>query len=141
MAKKRIYKVVFTNQGKVFEIYARQVTSGELYGFVEIAGLLFGEKTTLVVDPAEEQLKLEFNGVNRTYIPFHSVIRIDEVEKEGPGKVVQLAAAEKGAGTFPPLPATPGKGPEKGERCPGTRPNTINSRRSGSPPLTTSLRW
>ncbi len=114
MAKKRIYKVVFTNQGKVFEIYARQVTSGELYGFVEIAGLLFGEKTTLVVDPAEEQLKLEFNGVNRTYIPFHSVIRIDEVEKEGPGKVVQLATLEKGVAAFPPLPATPGQGPEKG---------------------------
>lgn len=114
MAKKRIYRVVFTNQGKVFEIYARQVMSGELYGFVEIAGLLFGEKTTLVVDPAEEQLKLEFNGVNRTYIPFHSVIRIDEVEKEGPGKVVQLATTEKVAGQFPPVPVTPGKGPEKG---------------------------
>ncbi len=114
MAKKRVYKVVFSNQGKVFEIYARQVASGELYGFVEVAGILFGEKTTLVVDPAEEQLKLEFNGVNRTYIPFHSVIRIDEVEKEGPGKVVQLAAAEKGAGHFPPPPVTPGKGTEKG---------------------------
>jgi hypothetical protein len=112
MAKKRIYKVVFTNQGKVFEIYARQVTSGELYGFVEISGLLFGEKTTLVVDPAEEQLKLEFNGVNRTYIPFHSVIRIDEVEKEGSGKIVQLAAAEKSAGQLSPLPVTPGRGPE-----------------------------
>jgi hypothetical protein len=112
MAKKRIYKVVFTNQGKVYEIYARQVTSGELYGFVELAGILFGERTTLVVDPAEEQLKLEFTGVNRTYIPFHSVIRIDEVEKEGSGKVVQLAAAEKSAGHLPLPPVTPGRGSE-----------------------------
>ena len=112
MAKKRIYKVMFTNQGKAFEIYARQVTSGELYGFVEISGLLFGEKTTLVVDPAEEQLKLEFNGVNRTYIPFHAIVRIDEVEKEGRGKIVQLAAVEKNAGHFSPPPVTPGKGTE-----------------------------
>ncbi len=112
MAKKRIYRVVFTNKEKVFELYARQVTSGDLYGFVEVAGILFGERTTLVVDPAEEQLKLEFNGVNRTYIPFHAVVRIDEVEKEGPGKVVQLPAAEKNAGHFPLPPFTPDKGTE-----------------------------
>ncbi len=113
MAKKRIYKVVFTNEGKVFELYARQVTSGELYGFVEVAGILFGEKTTLVVDPSEEQLKLEFSGVNKTYIPFHAVIRIDEVEKEGTGKIVQLAAAEKNGGYLPPPSIPPGKGTER----------------------------
>ena len=113
MAKKRIYKVIFTNQGKVFEIYARQVTSGELYGFVEAQGLLFGERTTLVVDPSEEQLKLEFNGVNRTYIPFHNVIRIDEVEKEGTGKILQLNQAEKGGVQMAHSSLMPGKGPEK----------------------------
>jgi len=113
MAKKRIYKIVFTNQGKVFEIYARQVVSGELYGFVEAQGLLFGERTTLVVDPSEEQLKLEFNGVNKTYIPFHSIVRIDEVEKEGPGKILQLNAAEKSGIQLPPPSFVPIKGPEK----------------------------
>ena len=113
MAKKRIYKIVFTNQGKVFEIYARQVVSGELYGFVEAQGLLFGERTTLVVDPSEEQLKLEFNGVNKTYIPFHSIVRIDEVEKEGPGKILQLNAAEKSGIQLPQPSFVPVKGPEK----------------------------
>jgi len=113
MAKKRIYKIVFTNQGKVFEIYARQVVSGELYGFVEAQGLLFGERTTLVVDPSEEQLKLEFNGVNKTYIPFHSIIRIDEVEKEGPGKILQLNTAEKSGIQLPQPSFVPVKGPEQ----------------------------
>lgn len=113
MAKKRIYKIVFTNQGKVFEIYARQVISGELYGFVEAQGLLFGERTTLVVDPSEEQLKLEFSGVNKTYIPFHSIVRIDEVEKEGPGKILQLNTADKSAIQLPPHSFVPGKGPEQ----------------------------
>jgi hypothetical protein len=113
MAKKRIYKIIFTNQGKVFEIYARQVVSGDLYGFVEAQGLLFGERTTLVVDPSEEQLKLEFNGVNKTYIPFHTIVRIDEVEKEGPGKILQLNTAEK-SGIKLPIPSfVPGKGPDK----------------------------
>jgi hypothetical protein len=113
MAKKRIYKIVFTNQGKVFEIYARQVVSGELYGFVEAQGLLFGERTTLVVDPSEEQLKLEFNGVNKTYIPFHSIVRIDEVEKEGPGKILQLSTAEKNGIQLPQPSFVPVKGPEQ----------------------------
>ena len=112
MAKKRIYKIIFTNNGKVFEIYARQVVSGEMYGFVEVQGLLFGERTTLVVDPSEEQLKLEFNGVNRTYIPFHTIIRIDEVEKEGPGKVLQLNQGEKGGLHLQPPTRAPGKGPD-----------------------------
>lgn len=112
MAKKRIYKIIFTNQGKVFEIYARQVVSGELYGFVEAQGLLFGERTTLVVDPSEEQLKLEFNGVNKTYIPFHTIVRIDEVEKEGPGKILQLNTAEKSSIQLPQPSFVPGKGPD-----------------------------
>jgi hypothetical protein len=113
MAKKRIYKIIFTNQGKVFEIYARQVISGELYGFVEAQGLLFGERTTLVVDPSEEQLKLEFNGVNKTYIPFHTIVRIDEVEKEGTGKILQLNSADKSGIQLQHPSIVPGKGPER----------------------------
>jgi hypothetical protein len=113
MAKKRIYKVIFTSEGKIFEIYAKQVISGDLYGFVEVQGLLFGERTTLVLDPSEEQLKLEFNGVSKTYIPFHTIVRIDEVEKEGPGKIIQLNSSEKGGLHLPPPSYVPGKGPEK----------------------------
>jgi hypothetical protein len=112
MAKKRIYKIIFTSEGKIFEIYAKQVISGDLYGFVEVQGLLFGERTTLVVDPSEEQLKLEFNGVSKTYIPFHTIVRIDEVEKEGPGKIIQLSASDKSALHLPPPSCAPGKGPE-----------------------------
>lgn len=112
MAKKRIYKIIFTNDGKTFEIYARQVISGELYGFVEVQGLLFGERTTLVVDPSEEQLKLEFNGVSKTYIPYHTIVRIDEVEKEGTGKILQFSPGDKGGIHLPPPGCFPGKGPE-----------------------------
>ncbi len=112
MTSKRVFRVTFTSQGKIYEIYARQVSQGDLYGFVEIEGILFGEKTTLVLDPSEEQLKHEFNGVRKTHIPFHSVVRIDEVEKEGTGKVLHLTGQGGGASVQPPLP--PGKGPDKG---------------------------
>jgi hypothetical protein len=85
--RKRIFKVIFLSQGQVYEVYAKNVSQGALFGFVEIDGMLFGEKTTVVVDPSEEHLKREFEGVGRTYIPMHAIVRIDEVEKRGQSKV------------------------------------------------------
>lgn len=87
MSTQRIYKVIFFNQGQVYEVYAKQVGQGGMFGFIEVEELSFGERSQVVVDPSEERLKSEFAGVKRTYIPMHSVIRIDEVEKEGKGKI------------------------------------------------------
>ncbi|MBK1701353.1 DUF1820 family protein [Thiococcus pfennigii] len=86
----RVFRVAFFNQGKVYEIYARHVRQGEFYGFVEIEGILFGEASSMLVDPAEERLKSEFKGVQRSLIPIHAVVRIDEVAKEGTGKIHEL---------------------------------------------------
>jgi len=86
----KIYKVIFVNQGKVYEVYARKVGQSGMLGFIEIEQLLFGEKSAVVIDPSEERLKDEFREVKRTYVPMHAVIRIDEVEKEGTAKIVNL---------------------------------------------------
>ncbi|MDA3920299.1 MAG: DUF1820 family protein [Salinisphaera sp.] len=83
----RLYRVAFYNQGEVYEVYARSVSQGGLFGFVEIEQLVFGERTTLVIDPAEEKLADEFADVERSYIPMHSVIRIDEVTRRGTAKI------------------------------------------------------
>lgn len=85
--RKHIYKVVFHNQGKVYELHAGHVNQGELYGFVEVSDIIFGERSSVLVDPSEERLKAEFAGVKRTYIPMHAVIRMDEVDKEGVNKI------------------------------------------------------
>lgn len=90
MAASHIFKVVFANQGKVYEIYARKVSHGALFGFVEVEELVFGERSTVLVDAAEEKVKAEFEGVKRTYLPMHSVLRIDEVRKQGISKVSAL---------------------------------------------------
>ena len=90
MSTKKMYKVIFVNQGKVYEVYARQVAQSGIFGFIEIEQLVFGEKSAVVIDPSEERLKDEFKEVKRTYIPMHSIIRIDEVEKEGTAKIVDL---------------------------------------------------
>jgi hypothetical protein len=87
---RRIYKVTFLNQGQVYEIYAKKVAQGGLLGFVEIEGIVFGQKTTVVVDPGEERLKAEFAGVKRSYIPMHAVVRIDEVDKQGPSRITEV---------------------------------------------------
>ncbi|MFQ5469847.1 MAG: DUF1820 family protein [Gammaproteobacteria bacterium] len=104
---KNIYKVIFVNENKVYEIYAREIYQGELYGFVEVEELIFGEKTSVVVDPAEERLKTEFNGVKRTYIPMHAIIRIDEVEKEGTGKIKAVPGKGDNVSPFPSTIYTP----------------------------------
>ena len=109
MSAQPIYKIVFMNQGKIFEIYARHVSHGALFGFVEVEKLIFGARSTVVVDPSEERIQAEFSGVTRTYLPMHSIIRIDEVEKQGVGKVSDV---EGGNVTPFPMPvyAPPGGG-------------------------------
>ncbi len=89
MSDERIYKIIFQNQGNVYEIYARNVFHGDMFGFIEVEQLIFGERSSVVVDPSEENLKTEFKDVERSYIPMHSIIRIDEVKKEGTAKMTE----------------------------------------------------
>jgi hypothetical protein len=108
--KDRIYKVVFLNQGSVVELYARQVTQGELFGFIEVEELVFGARSELVVDPNEESLRSEFGAAKRLFLPLHAVLRIEEVEKEG---VSRLRPIEKEGTVRPfPVPLWPPGGPK-----------------------------
>ena len=90
MSQQPTYKVIFYNQGQIFEIYARQIYQSDLYGFIEIEEVLFGERSQMLVDPSEEKLKSEFEGVKRSYLPMHSIVRIDEVTKKGSAKSQRL---------------------------------------------------
>ncbi len=86
--KKHVYRVSFINHGNVYEVYVREIYQSDLYGFIEVEDFLFGNRSQLVVDPGEERLKTEFSGVSRSYVPIHSILRIDEVEKEGVPKIM-----------------------------------------------------
>lgn len=97
----RVYKIIFHNQGEVFEIYAKNVNQGHLYGFVEVEEILYGERSQVVVDPSEERMKSEFRGVKRIFLPMHAVVRIDEVEKEG----VPRITTQEGAGNISEFPS------------------------------------
>ena len=107
-----MYKVIFLNQGKVYEVYARGVSHGGLFGFVEVEELVFGTRSTVVVDPSEEKIKTEFEGVKRTYLPMHAILRIDEVEKQGTSKIT---AADGGNVAQFPVPVYPPPGGQGGQ--------------------------
>ena len=106
--REHIYKVLFHSQGHVYEVYARNIYQSDLYGFIEIEDYIFGNRTQMVIDPAEDKLRTEFEGVERSFIPMHAVIRIDEVEKEGVAKITD----SKGENITPfpmPMPKDTGK--------------------------------
>lgn len=90
MSSDRLYRISFINQDKIYEVFARQVYESDLYGFVVVEEIVFGTQSTVVIDPGEEKLKAEFDSVKRTFIPIHSIIRIDEVEKTGVSKIHSL---------------------------------------------------
>jgi Uncharacterized protein conserved in bacteria len=111
MAASHIFKILFVNQGKVYEIYARKVSHGHLFGFLEVEDLIFGERSSVVLDPTEERIKSEFEGVKRTYLPLHSVLRVDEVKKQGVSKITVLEGGNIAQFPVPLYSATPPREP------------------------------
>jgi hypothetical protein len=103
---KPLYKVTFLNAGKVYELYARQVSSGALWGFTEIRELVFDVHAGVVVDPTEERLRDEFGGTSALHLPMHSIVRIEEVERKGTSAIRDATTGEKVVTPFP-LPARP----------------------------------
>ena len=101
MNDRKIYRISFYNQGDIYELHARDIHQGNMYAFLEIEDIIFGERSAILVDPSEEKLKSEFEGVKRTYIPLQAIIRIDEVEREGVNKII---ASEENRGKIMPFP-------------------------------------
>lgn len=112
MPKPLLYRIAFFSQGQIYEIYARSVSHGDLFGFIAVEELVFGERSSVVVDPGEEKIKSEFDGVRRTYLPINSIVRIDEVEKQGTSKI---SKAEGGNVAQFPMPMMPPEGRGSGK--------------------------
>ncbi len=91
MAARHIYKIIFQSRDQLYELYAHKLSQSALFGFIEIEELTFGERSRVVVDPGAEKLAAEFEGVKRSYNPLHAVVRIDEVAREGTGKVTPVS--------------------------------------------------
>jgi len=103
MAEKRLYKIVFFNQGKVYELFSESVSSSGLWGFIEVAGLVFENGEGLVVDPTEERMRQEFAHARVLHLPIQSVVRVEEVEKRGQCLIRDRESGEK----VTPFPLSP----------------------------------
>lgn len=111
MAAQTLYKVTFLNHGRVYELYARRVSSGALWGFTEVADLVFDVNTGVVVDPTEERLREEFGNTRVLHLPMQSIVRVEEVEKKGQSAIRDAATGETVVtplyGKHGPMPAKP----------------------------------
>jgi len=102
--KQKLYRIAFLNHGKVYELFCTGVCTSGLLGFVEVSGLEFEEKDSLVVDPTEEKLRDEFDGVEVLHLPMHSVLRVEQVKKKGQAVIRDRESGEK----VTPFPVQPG---------------------------------
>lgn len=105
MASRKLYKIVFHNAGKIYELYARQVASSELWGFTTVSGLEFGTRDGVLVDPTEERLREEFADTQALHLPMQSIVRIEEVAQRGAVAIRDGSSGEK----VVPLPMPPAK--------------------------------
>ncbi len=103
MAENKLYKIVFLNNGKVYELFSEGVTSSGLWGFVEVSSLVFDTSEGLVVDPTEEKMRQEFEHAKVLHLPIQSVLRVEEVEKRGQCLIRDRESGEK----VTPFPVTP----------------------------------
>ncbi|MDR1075197.1 MAG: DUF1820 family protein [Xanthomonadaceae bacterium] len=103
---KTLYKIIFLNHGKVYELFARQVGNSDLWGFIEVAELVFDVHDGIVVDPTEERLRDEFGDTRVLYLPMQSIVRVEAVEKKGQSAIRDAATGEKVVTPFP-IPPKP----------------------------------
>ena len=102
-------KISFINKDKVYDIFAKQVYESDLYGFLAIEEIVFGNASEILIDPSEEKLKAEFGGVKRSFVPLHSIIRIDEVKERGLCKITDYESGDN-VTAFPSTSGSKGKG-------------------------------
>jgi hypothetical protein len=103
MENKPLYKIIFLNHGKVYELYSEGVTSSGLWGFIEVSDLVFEKGEGLVVDPTEEKMRQEFEHARVLHLPIQSVLRVEEVEKRGQCLIRDRKSGEK----VTPFPISP----------------------------------
>ena len=98
---KTLYKITFLNAGRIYELYARKVGTGTLWGFTEVAELVFDVHDGVVIDPTEERLRDEFGDTRVLHLPMQSIVRIEEVEKKGQSAIRDATTGEKVVTPFP----------------------------------------
>lgn len=92
---KQLYRISYRHHDEIYEIYAKHIEDSDMFGFIEVEDLVFGESSSDTLEPAEKRFRDEFTDVKTTFLPSHNIIRIDLVEKLGPAKIVGINAEKQ----------------------------------------------
>ena len=97
-----IYRVQFKTEQHYYDLYVRHVFPADMAGFICLEGFLFHEETQVLIDPRVERLAAECGEVSTAFVPYHQIIRIDKVERQGESRI--HAASSSGNPKITPFP-------------------------------------
>lgn len=80
-----LFKVHFKWQDKDVELMARQLDMTHPY-FVSIKNLVFPDSGSLIINPAQDDVRRKFEGTDHIMLPFQTVSLIEELDEESEKK-------------------------------------------------------
>ena len=101
-AEDAIYRVQFKTEQHYYDLYVRHVFPADMAGFICLEDFLFHEESGVLIDPRVERLSAEFGNVKTTFIPYHQIIRIDKVERQGESRIHNTSGERAKITPFPP---------------------------------------
>lgn len=94
--KQVIYRVQFVAGETRYDLYVRHVYPADMAGFICLEEFVFNEESQLLIDPRSEKLRHEFGDVQTAFIPYHQILRIDQVNQAGESNIhLQAGNANK----------------------------------------------
>ncbi|MBW1645053.1 MAG: DUF1820 family protein [Deltaproteobacteria bacterium] len=91
----KIYRVQFKTGNRNYSLLARSVGESELFGFIEVADLIFEDKQRLIISPEDDALRKEFARANFICIPHQHILRIDCLKDQQDVGVSYLKIADE----------------------------------------------
>jgi hypothetical protein len=100
MSTQLVYRVTFTENNTIKKIFSKFISEDNLESFIELDDLIFD---SVLNDTAchQEVLKSEFKGVQRLYLPLHTILRIDEIHLDSKGQLKISDSAKSNVSPFP----------------------------------------
>ena len=90
-----LYKVYFRWKEKDVELMAKSLDMTHPY-FVSIKDLVFKDKSSLIINPSQDDVRKQFGDANHLMIPFQTVTLIEELrEEKNDGKVMPFTVVDE----------------------------------------------
>jgi len=94
-----LYKVKFVQQDAVVELVAKYISEESLMGFIEIEDIVFSGSGE--AHCTDDKYRHEFAGLNRCYLPLHTLLRIDELSSSTDVLIGEVEAKKDNVRRFP----------------------------------------